>query len=258
VVEPDGTLIDTFSEGSNLNGDGNDWREQTSGAKKKAPAAVEPSRQQVIRSTDGGASWSAPITVAAFTPSSPVDPLGHKRLRTADVVPSFAVDSRNGFLYATWQEAGITNSGSAVVLSSSTDGGLTWSTPIKVSKTPDSAPQGSGQAFTPMVDVSSTGAVAVTYYDFRNFSGGPGAATDYWAVTCKGGPACANDPAKWNEQHVGGSFDVTLAAVTGARGYFLGDYMGLSHDGPVFVSNFTMTHNLPNNQQDIYAAAIVP
>jgi hypothetical protein len=258
LVLPDGTLVDTYSEGSNLNGDGIDWRDPVTGkARKKAPAVI-PQQQQLIRSTDGGATWSAPIVVSNFTPSSPVDPLGHVRLRTADLVPSFTVDHHTGFLYATWQDASVSTSGSGIVVTMSKDGGLTWSTPIKVNKTPDSAPQGSGQAFTPTIDVSSTGTLAVTYYDFRKFTGSAGPQTDFWAITCKGGPTCAKDPSKWREQHVGGTFDVTLAPITGSRGYFLGDYMGLDHDGPVFVAHFTMTHPTPPDQQDIYAAAIIP
>ncbi len=259
LVLPDGTLVDTYAEGSNLNGEGIDWGDETSGQlKRNAQAPAVPLQQQLIRSTDGGRTWSAPIVVSDFTQSFPVDPLNHVPLRTGDLVPSFAVDHRTGVLYGTWQDGAVATSGSGIVVSSSRDGGLTWSKPIKVNKTPDSAPQGSGQAFTPTVDLSATGTVGVTYFDFRKFTGAAGPQTDYWAITCKAGPACATNPAAWHEQHVGGTFDVSLAPVAGGRGYFLGDYMGLDHAGPVFVTHFAMTHPTPPDQQDIYAAAITP
>jgi BNR/Asp-box repeat len=260
VVEPDGSLIDMYFEGSNAdNDDRGDWGHQGPDARRTPRAdapAVEGFRIQVIRSTDHGKTWSKPFTVAPVSITSIVDPDAHKPLRTADIIADIAVDHRSGRLFVTWQDASAATSGSGILLTSSADGGRKWSKPIKVNKTPDSAPQGTGQAFTPVVDVSSTGAVAVTYYDFRKDTPGPGGATDYWAVTCQNGASCAQHPSQWREQHVGGSFDVTLAPI--ARGYFLGDYMGLDHAGPVFVADFAMTHPVANNQQDIYTAAITP
>lgn len=255
VVEPDGSLVDLYFEGSSTADDEGDWGHKPDAAQARR-ADVVGFRLQVIRSTDHGRTWSAPITVSPVDATSIVDPDGHRPLRTADILADIAVDHRTGRLYVTWQDASAATSGSGILLTSSADGGRHWSTPIKVSKTPDSAPQGTGQAFTPAVDVSGTGAVAVTYYDFRKDTPGPGAATDYWAVTCQAGAACARNSSLWREQHVAGSFDVTLAPNAG--GYFLGDYMGLDHVGPVFVSDFAQTHPLPANQQDIYAAAITP
>ena len=258
VVEPDGTLIDMFWEGSNSGLDeGGEWGHKPDTIKKAPLAPVIGNRIQVIRSRDHGRTWSAPSTVAFPSVAEIVDPDGKQPLRTADIIGDIAVDHRTGRLYVTWQDASAASSGAGILISSSTNQGRTWSKPVKVNKTPDSPPQGNGQAFTPVVDVATGGAVGVTYYDFRNNTPAPGALTDYWAVTCtSGGGACAGNAAKWREQHVGGSFDVTLAPI--ARGYFLGDYMGLDHAGSVFVANFAMTHPIPGNQQDIYAAGITP
>jgi hypothetical protein len=110
----------------------------------------------------------------------------------------------------------------------STDGGRTWSPAIKVNQTPTNEPNYDQQAFTPSVDVADDGTVMVTYYDFRNNTPDPAALdTDYFAVECHAN--CSN-PASWagNETRITRtSFNIRLAPY--ARGYFLGDYVGLAN-----------------------------
>jgi hypothetical protein len=84
----------------------------------------------------------------------------------------------------------------------------------------------------------------VIYYDFRNNT--PNTAsldTDHWAVHCH--PAsenCAN-PANWTPgdetRLTPSSFNIREAAF--ARGYFLGDYVGLASAGSDFVPLFGST-----------------
>lgn len=251
AVQPDGTLIDMFFEGPAGTAEKPD---RPYGATTRAtPLQTTPYRIRVIRSTDHGATWSAPTTVAQADPSEVVDPDGKKPLRTGDIVPDIAVDSHSGKLYVVWQDASATRSGSAVLLSSSTDAGRHWTAPVRVSRTPDSAPQGNGQAFDATVDVNASGTVGVTYYDFRRNTAAPGASTDYWMVRCRG-EACTRTTSAWRERHVGGSFDATLSPDAG--GYFLGDYMGLDHGGDTFWASFTMTHPITGNHQDDYVAGI--
>ena len=65
--------------------------------------------------------------------------------RTSPSIPA------NGRLYAVWQDASFDNNqADAIAFSQSLDGGLTWSTPIKVNQTPTSIPIGDQQAFTPV------------------------------------------------------------------------------------------------------------
>lgn len=253
VVQPDGTLIDVFFEGPA--GAGEEPDRPYNQARPKATRQPGDNLIRVIRSADHGRTWSRPITVAKIDPAEIVDPDQQRPLRTADIVPDIAVDHGTGRLYVVWQDASVTRSGAAILLTTSGDGGRRWSKGVKVSKTPDSAPQGNGQAWTSMVDVASDGTIGVTYYDFRRNTPAAGALSDYWAVTCRGG-GCTTSADRWREQHVGGSFDVGLAPE--ARGLFLGDYMGLDHVGRAFVPVFTMTHPIRDNQQDEYAAGVLP
>jgi hypothetical protein len=72
-----------------------------------------------------------------------------------------------------------------VAFAQSGDGGLTWSTPVRVNRTPAS-PENPlrQQAFVPSIEAGAGGKLVVTYYDFRNDTGEGGEFTDYWAVSC--------------------------------------------------------------------------
>ncbi|HEU5160568.1 MAG TPA: sialidase family protein [Streptosporangiaceae bacterium] len=263
AVLPDGTLLNMFFEGPAGANEEQGIRQGPAASLDEARERVSRrARQQadetvirVIRSTDHGRTWSPPITVSADVPAEIVDPDEGRPLRTGDIVPDIAVDQRSGRVYIVWQDASATRSQAAVLLSSSGDGGRRWTAPVRVNRTPDSAAQGNGQAFTPAVDVSGDGTVGVTYYDFRNNTAASGVPTDYWIATCRGA-GCLRSTVRWRERHVGGPFDVTLAPT--APGFFLGDYMGLDHAGPVFVSNFSMTRPIAGNAQDEFVAGILP
>ena len=120
--------------------------------------------------------------------------------------PEIAVDSSatpaRGRLYAVWQDAS-PNRGQAdaVAFSQSLDGGLTWSSAVKVNKTPTGIPIANQQAFTPSVDVGADGTVAVTYYDFRANTPDPPLLTDYFVVHCHPvSPTACLDPANWVDE----------------------------------------------------------
>jgi hypothetical protein len=122
----------------------------------------------------------------------------------------------------------------------STDGGSTWSTPIKVNQTPATEPLGDRQAFTPMVRVNDDGVVAVSYYDFRNNTPNGIAGTDQFVVHCHAN--CSNSggwiPA--NEVRVSTApFD--LRELPFANGFFPGDYVGFGTDGEDFLPFFTQS-----------------
>ena len=178
------------------------------------------------------------------------DPETGDPVRTEDVIPEVAVDPNNGNLYAVWQDARFSNNGNfsnpsllidEVAFSMSTDGGFTWSTPIKINKTPTNIALGNRQAFTPSVDVSADGTLAVTYYDFRNNTSGVDLKTDYFVIHCHPSAGCTNSANWGNEIRLTNtSFDMRQAPL--ARGFFVGDYEGLASDGNDFVAFFSQPH----------------
>jgi hypothetical protein len=118
----------------------------------------------MMRSTDKGATWSAPHVIRKIQFRGAFDPDTGRPIRAEGFVPEVAVDRNNGNLYATWQD--IRFSGvDQIAFSMSTDGGSTWSEPIKVSQTPPSADPANEQAWVPAVHVSDDGTIAVTYSD---------------------------------------------------------------------------------------------
>jgi len=207
----------------------------------------------VVRSSDRGATWSKkPIIVAPLDRAfpGPVDPDNGRPIRGGEL-PDFAVDPHNGNIYAVWDDDLLTGI-DAVTFSQSTDGGFTWSTPIKINQTPTSIAPLNQQAFTPTVKVAANGTVGVTYYDLRWNTAAPGLPTDYWLVRCAAG--CTNSTS-WAETHVAGPFDTEQAAFAG--GYFLGDYEGMTTSGNVFQPLFVQgVSRADGNPSDVYFANV--
>jgi hypothetical protein len=228
VVLPDGTLVNLFDEIHNEN------------AKKLRGLTV-----RVQRSTDRGLTWSRSILVDRLGTIEVRDPETGQPVRTGDIIPDVAVDASSGVLYAAWQDARFNaNQADAVALSRSNDGGLTWSRPVKVNKTPTGIPIGNQQAFTPSVHVSADGTVGVTYYDFRANTADPATLpTDYFAVHCHpiAAASCTNASDWTNELKLTNvPFDMKQAPF--ARGFFTGDYEGLASAGSDFTAFFSQSH----------------
>jgi hypothetical protein len=227
VVLPDsnGTLVDVFA--------------LTKGSGSQ-PAQAGQNFEVVIRSTDHGLTWSDPIIISTSDTVSVTDPNTGQAIRSGDDVhlPEIAV-APNGNLYTVWADGRFSDfTHDDIALSMSSDGGLHWSAPIKVNQTPTNIPAGDQQAFTPSVAVAGNGTVAVTYYDFRNNTSGPGLLTDYWIVHADNN---FTNPASWNQENrlTNASFDLELAPKT-SRGFFLGDYQGLVAAGNSFDALFSL------------------
>jgi hypothetical protein len=195
-----------------------------------------------VRSSDRGARWSQPTLIADALPVPVVDPLTGARIRTGMFIPDVAVDPASGTLFAVWLDARFSGGDhDDIALALSTDGGLTWTRPMKANRTPMVLPPGNRQAFTPAVHVAADGAVGVSYYDLRH-NGSDGDAgdpldTDRFLARCDRLSASEADrcAGSWSEARLTpASFD--LRAAPNSEGLFLGGYQGLASAGGRFVS----------------------
>lgn len=234
LVLPNGTLVDLY-----------DFQVQ----QPNAPPTF--TNVQVLRSTDQGQTWSAPINAVTMTPLFLpkvgnddlllVDPDTGQVVRDA-TNPQFGVDSKNGNLYAVWEDGRFSNfQYNEIAFSMSADGGFTWSAPIRVNQTPTNIPPLDRQAFFPSIAVAANGTMGVSYYDFRFNDPSAGLPTDRWLAQCSpSSNVPAANPACWNNEVrlTDSSFNME-AVVPYFFGIFLGDYFGLSASGDGFVNTFT-------------------
>jgi BNR/Asp-box repeat protein len=235
AVLPDGTLVDVYLYFKGLGG-------------------PNQSIEGVQRSTDGGATWSKTIQITNNTVTPVIDPDTGTPLRTGSDIggglPDIAVDPRSGTIYAVFEDNRF--SGGAhndIALTKSTDGGRTWSAPIKANQTTNGA-----TAFTPAVDVLPNGTVAVTYYDWRNNTPDPATLpTDEFIVVSHNGGASFDPEARITPT----SFNTANAP--NARGFFLGDYEGLANNGSAFKPFFVQTNDSDTtNRTDVFATTVTP
>ncbi len=107
----------------------------------------------VLKSTDGGLSFSGPTIAANITPI--FDPFAGNSFR-ALTLPQIAAD--NAGIYIVWDDIGTGQAN--VLLTRSLDHGLTWSTPLTINNSTI------GQHFFPTIAVSA-GTISVAWYDSR-------------------------------------------------------------------------------------------
>lgn len=196
--------------------------------------------------------WTKPVTVAQDTAVAEVDPNAPddatKALRAGGDLPNVAIDPHTGELYVAYEGSDL-NGGSynSIELVRSTDGGTTWSTPKLINQAAGSP------AFTPSITVDVHGTVAITYYDLRyltadNTTTLPTAA---WLLTF---PRGAQDHP--TERRISPVFDWLQAPYAG-WGHFLGDYEGLTTDGPGIRPVLIETNtNAPQNSTDAYSGLL--
>jgi hypothetical protein len=222
-VLPDGTLLDVFAV---------------------IDFAAQTVTLQVIRSSDKGATWSAPTFIADDLAIGASDPDTGEVIRDGAGIPQMAI-SPTGKISVVWQDARFSGGLlDGIVLSESTDGGATWSAPVQINHDPLVV------AFTPSVRVREDGTVGVSYYDLRHNTPDPATLlTDLWLTRSR-------DGLTWRESRVTATFDLATAPLSG--GLFLGDYQGITSIGPVFVPFFAKTNGDPADPDDIYSHLALP
>ena len=122
--------------------------------KNRGPATI-----YVSHSSDDGRTF-APFTAAATVGTLPANNLPNTTFRDGITENFTASPTYPGHLYLAYEDWDGTQFD--VKFTQSTDGGITWSTPVKVNDNTDSSDQ-----FQPSVAAGPNGAVAVAFYDRR-------------------------------------------------------------------------------------------
>lgn len=185
------------------------------------------------RSTDGGATWSSTVTVAAVSDHAPAGSLRSGPLPTAEIDAA-------GKVYVAWQDCRFRSGCKAndIVYSTSTNG-TTWTA---VTRVPIDAVTSSVDHFIPGlgVDPSTSGATAklgLTYYFYRNTACGKVSNPCRLEV---GYIQSNNGGSSWSAHtDVAGPFNIALTPNT-SQGRMVGDYISTSWVGGKAVSAFAV------------------
>src|SRR5438309_5385375 len=169
-----------------------------------------PVKIRLIRSTDQGKTWSAPVDAARFTYTGGVDPGSGAQLRFSG--QDIRAASAGNAVYVTWFEDHADFS--TIQVARSEDAGVQWRAPQRVVRE-------KAEAFLPTLAVAGDATVGLLWYDFRHFKqGSPTLDTDVWFSTSR------DRGAHWTERRAAGPFDLRSAPAV-RYGPFIGDYMGL-------------------------------
>lgn len=228
AVTSDGTLVNVFMEIIRDTNSGN----------------VVSTKFRLVRSTDRGVTWSQPVDIADSRSVGTFDPETRASVRDGSGLVSI-VAGRDRSLHLVWQDARFSSGAfDAIVYSRSDDAGLTWSTPRRINARTDVA------AFTPVINVRSDGVIGVAYYDFRANTSSALTLPTVTRLTT------SNDGIVWNESEIDGAFDMRTAPV--ARGYFVGDYFGLTSRKGAFEAFFVRSTGDTNLNRTEAVFASVP
>ncbi len=174
------------------------------------------------KSTNGGATWSAPTYAYQSTNFGIRGTFTHKNGVRVSSFPSMSVDKSggpyNGYIYITWPQDDVSPAGSDpdIVLIRSTNGGTSWSSPIRINN--DALNNGKDQYFPWSTVDQSTGQLMLVFYDSRDV---PNNQTEvYMARSLDGGITFENFEVS-DQAH-------TPSPIAGLAGGYAGDYIGVA------------------------------
>ncbi len=215
----------------------------------------------VVKSTNGGASYSAPIQVATTYDSYDigVPAFNGRRILIYVTLGTYRTAGGVNNVYATWTDlSGQTGCTAAanepgsnaastcktrIWFARSTDGGATWSTPVKINNQSSLNDQ-----FNQWLAVDETsGGIAITYYDTVGDSARK--KTDVWYQSSSDGGATWSAALKVTS----GTTDETITGADSGNQY--GDYNGLSGYATTFFPSWTDRRS--GAKEEIWSAKIV-
>ncbi|HEX8099607.1 MAG TPA: hypothetical protein VF660_05325 [Actinomycetota bacterium] len=234
ATNPNGELVDVFLEVPPFGGEG---------ATPSGPAWVMASR-----SSDFGAHWTTPISVA---------------LADANVTPTLGVGASadGGTIYVTWERPETSGCPDpslpcfSLMLAKSADGGVSWQEPARVGPIilgPTLNGNGPNVPAGPSIAVNNEGTVGIAFYDQRN---DPAThwdpvekklvtvQTDYWLRHSHDGGQT------WREDHLVGPFSQDVRAAKGDSRFK--DYQGIAPVEGGFAIAFTQGNPVPTPLSDI-------
>jgi hypothetical protein len=196
---------------------------------------------QLTKSMDGGATWTIPITVATVQqPDTPIRPGDQFRFFA---ILSAAVDPNTGALYTAWTDSrNFNTNGTDVLYAKSTNGGTTWTAPIRLSHDPTGIVR---DHITPMLTVSEDSRLQAFWLDRRLDPANH--LFDSWYSSSTDGGATWDPDTRVSTA----SQDLNVGLPPGSGGA-AGDYWGLDATQNVVYTAWNDARD--GVQQDIYVA----
>jgi len=195
-----------------------------------------PSTIRMVKSTNGGASFGAPFEVVTVDEIPSPLPGGDFRDNS---FPAMAIDPNNGNIYVAWSD--YRNADADIYFTRSTDGGSSWSEPIRINDDPLG---NDAHQFFPWMDVAPNGKLYISWFDSRNDPTPliiPLLYDEYVTVSTDGGLTFSPN------QRIS---EVTSdSSIGGFDQPFIGDYSGLAVTNDFIFPAWVDTRR---NQEDIY------
>jgi len=196
---------------------------------------------ELTKSTNGGTTWSTPTTVASVQqPNSPIRSSDQFRFFA---ITSAVVDPNNGNLYIAWTDnRNYNTNGTDVLYVKSTDGGTSWTAPIRLSHDPTGVVR---DHITPMLAVGADSRLHAFWLDRRLDPNNH--LFDSWYSSSTDGGATWDPDSRVSTV----SQDLNIGFPPGS-GNAAGDYWGLDTARDTVYTAWNDTRD--GVQQDIYVA----